>query len=153
MLNSGIRGPYTGDSLYALVMMSYACALSFSWGILGLMDASTFGSTPLNVMHQLTGDHITAALLYIGATFTTMTALAFVKHPMARLGMMLPLQGVLVIAAAGSIQAIIVGHFVDGNIRSRFLIAADQAPIILMAIAYTAAIMIAVLKSRRPLPA
>jgi len=118
----------------------YVTALHLCWATLILVSPATEATTPLQALVNLFGEgRILSAMFLVGAAFATVGA----YYPSTLVGVMcmLPQQALLVIAASGAAEAVVRGSYPDGVIRPWIFILADQVSLILLAPAYTLAVL------------
>jgi len=118
----------------------YVTALHLCWAVLILMSPVTEVTTPLQALVTLFGEgRALSAMFLVGAAFATVGA----YYPNTLIGVMcmLPQQALLVIAASGAAGAVLQGSYPDGAVRPWIFILADQVGLILLAPAYTLAVL------------
>lgn len=121
------------------IMVLSAVALHFIWATILMVDQDALGATALSALHR----HIPMPwLMWVIATAALMALLALVVRAPLFLLMLLPQQILLMMSAAGAVEAIWLGQFADGVVRSRGFLAADQCYSIIVAIGHTAAIIV-----------
>lgn len=119
-----------------------ACLLDASWALL-LRFPGAGAATPLSLIVRICGGPGRAAIVL------TLTSAAAIVFPFRRYGVsvvqmglhLIPQQVVLLVSALGGARAIVDGHYADGVERSSAFIAADQLPIILLALLYTVVVL------------
>jgi len=134
----GIRRPLP-------VMIIYAIALHFCWGVLGTIDETTYLSTAASAPYHIFGS-LTGLVCFVVAIAALTGLIAKFRSPITSLMCMLPQQSLLIISAVGTVHAIYLGQFADGVTRSRFFIASDQLPAILAAVGHTISMLRFILK-------
>lgn len=121
-------------------LIGYVTILHISWAILIQVSGDAMHTTPLSLLGDLLGPGWLLSLLLIcAAAGATLGALA--PHRILGLALMLPQQTILLIVACGAGQAVAMGAYPDGTIRWWPFILTDQFGIILLAPAYTVAVL------------
>lgn len=129
--------PFAARSVSIMVLS--AVGLHLCWAIIILFDESAVNATAVNALFRyidpprlLAGSVAAAAFLALYAMLApgTWTLL-----------LLLPQQVLLMMSAAGAVEAIWASQFADGAIRPHGFIAADQIYSIIVAIGHTAAII------------
>jgi hypothetical protein len=122
-----------------------ACFLHIGWAALICVDRRAGDSTPIAVLFNLLPNRFAVVLLLV-----TVAALAIrflhrsIKNPASvnvKAFYLLPQQAVLLANAASGIYSTVTQHYADGIVRHWSFICADQLPIMLIATAYTAAVL------------
>lgn len=120
------------------IMVAYAVALHLAWAVILLFDGSATNATALNALHR----YIALPLLSpVIAGAALVAAYGMWSGSSWTLVLLLPQQILLMMSAAGAIEAIWLSQFADGVIRARAFIAADQLYSVLAAIGHTLAII------------
>lgn len=111
----------------------YACSLQLIWGF----QLFAFGRQQIAAWSgfMFVPDRL-LGVMFILAAVSAYTAIVKDKSIL----WMLPQQGMMMIAAIGSLTSIILGHYADGTPYPRLFIFADQLPSLLTALWHTAAI-------------
>lgn len=129
------------------IMVLYAIALHLVWSVILVFDDSATNATAVYALFRyihppllLAGIIAIAALLALASMFS--------NRPQALALLLMPQQILLMMSAAGAIEAIWISQFADGVIRPRAFLAADQIYGVLAAIGHTAAIMVRVMRGR-----
>ena len=132
---------------YISIMVVYAITLHLVWAFILLFDDAATNATAVHALFRYI--HPTLFLSYVigAAAFAALLAL-FSEKPWIVI-LLLPQQILLMMSAAGAIEAIWLAQFADGVIRPRAFIAADQFYSILAAVGHTAAITFHALGSDR----
>lgn len=102
-------------------------------GISLIFDESARNVTSLSILLSYIPYAPLAGLVLILTALVTIVQLTYLTHHPI---LLLPQQVIVLLGAGSVIQAIMVGHFSDGVIRSRAFIIADQSIYILLAIFY-----------------
>lgn len=119
-------------------MVLFAVGLHLVWASILFVDDAALGATAVNALHRwIPMPWLTWVILF--AALFAVVALA-VRPPWFLL-LLLPQQILLIMSAAGAVEAIWIAQFADGVIRPRAFLAADQFYSILAAIGHTAAII------------
>ena len=118
-----------------------AVALHVVWGLLLWVDPTTLSVTSISMLRYVIDDAFSIGLLLLIAS-----ALAAwgIRKGCCRSSLvaLLPQQFVLVVTALGAIQAIVLGTFAPGStLRSRPFLIAALAPMILIAVFHTLAVL------------
>ena len=120
------------------IMVLFAIALHFVWATILSFDDSALGVTAINALHRwipmpwLVGVIGGAAVL---------ASIAITARPPWFVVLLLPQQILLVMSAAGAIEAIWLAQYADGILRTRAFLAADQFYSILACVGHTIAIV------------
>ena len=118
----------------------YAVAIHLVWALsIVLSDGTSMYTTALSgILRQF-------PLLWTGVLFFVVAIGALValrtSSPVLTALLMMPQQFVLLLSAASACEAMIISQFGDGVVRPRTFIIADQAPIVIAAIAHTGALV------------
>lgn len=128
----------TGKRLIS-IMVLYAIALHLTWAVLVANDASAVNATAVNALFKYVHDPSMVAWILVGAAGCATVGL-FTRVPWIVL-LLIPQQIILMMSAAGAVEAIWLAQFADGVIRSRAFLAADQCYSIWAAIGHTIAIV------------
>lgn len=119
------------------MMIVFVSALHLFWAIAIWFDVSAASATPPSAIYRTFGS-ATSYLLLMASIFS---ALGLIVHRRWVIMFMMPQQLLLTISAIGAVIAIYTSAYADGIVRPRGFIAADQAPIIIMTVAYTISIV------------
>lgn len=121
------------------IMVMYAVTLHLWWCAMIMTDDSAMNATPVNAIHRyvhsptmLSGLLLVVAVLALSGTFCRKPYLVL---------LLVPQQIILLMSAAGVIEAVWLGQFADGVVRSRVFIATDQANSVVACIGHTAALI------------
>lgn len=112
----------------------YIVALALIW------DINTHYATSVHVLSLIFPVVMLPGVLIVTATCAVVAFM--MKKKDNTLLLLVPQQFMLYLAAGGSVQAFIEGHFADGVMRSRAFILSDQGPGILLAFFHTWAMML-----------
>jgi hypothetical protein len=123
------------------IMILFAVSLHLIWGVLLWRSDAPLGVTAIEALHRYT------SLLGLGhyglsVLVTTVAVLALIGtivHP-RHFYLLMPQQIVLMMSAAGAVQAMWLGQFADEVLRPSAFIAADQMYTVLAALGHTVAI-------------
>lgn len=121
------------------IMVVYAVALHLTWTGILLFDKSALTATPVAAIYLYV--HPPAFLITIIFSAAVCATVGLVARTRWVAIFLLPQQILLMMSAAGAVEAIWLGHFADGVIRSRAFLACDQIYSVLAAIGHTIAIM------------
>lgn len=125
---------------YISIMVIYAISLHLAWAFILLIDESAVNATALNALYRYIHPPIFLAVAVAAAALLALVAVF--TRPSWTLVLLLPQQVLLMMSAAGAIEAIWTAQFADGVVRTRGFIAADQFYSVLAAIGHTAAIIL-----------
>ena len=120
-----------------------AMAQHLAWAAFVMVDPAARGASPLAIFASWP----TWAMVVVLVLVTALAAGASLVPVAARLGrlwritLMLPQQTVLVASALHVCLLVWSQHYADGIIRPFFFMAADQLPVVLIAIVHTAALL------------
>lgn len=117
----------------------YAVLLHTLWACLLLASQHPYGATALHVYRSIPRSLTVVALL----TASALAAWAITRDQPSwkTLAALLPQQAILTISAYAAVAAVVVAHYGDGVIRPRMFILADQAPVVLVFMLHTAAVI------------
>lgn len=127
-------------NLTVSIMVLYAVALHLAWGVFLLIDDVATNATAVHALFRYIHPPELLSAVVVGAAIAAL--LAMFSHAPLFVAMLLPQQALLMMSAAGAIEAIWLGQFADGVIRPHAFIAADQFNSVLAAIGHTAAIVL-----------
>lgn len=129
------------------IMVLFAITLHLTWAATLLIDSSATSATAVNALFRF----ITLPLLLVAiiATAALLALIAMVTRSQWTLLLLLPQQVLLMMSAAGAIEAVWTAQFADGVIRPRAFIAADQLYSVLAAVWHTVAIVAYTLRTAR----
>lgn len=121
----------------------FASVMHIGWGTLLFISPSAGASTPVNVLVRVFGGPIrTGIVLYLVAVVALLYL--FLPHrinPIAMALMLIPQQTVLLMSAGAGLVAVFHQMYADGVARPWEFILADQLPVILAALLYTAVVL------------
>lgn len=115
----------------------FASLLHMLWGALLLISVDPTGATPVATLLAVFRDREALALVLFAVAFSALYGMRHAKH----FWMVIPQQIVLVVSAVGALFAVFHGMYADGVARPTLFILSDQAPVILTAPLYTAAVL------------
>ena len=117
----------------------YAVLLHTLWACLLLASTRPYGATALHVYGPVPRLLMAGALL----AASVLAAWAVTRHQPSwqTLAALLPQQAILTVSAYAALAAVAAAHYGDGVIRPRAFILADQAPVILVFVLHTAAVV------------
>lgn len=124
---------------FVSIMVIFAICLHLEWATLLLIDSSAANATALHSLFRYIPEIHVLALTVASAAILAGIGL-WTYRPLIML-LLIPQQILLMMSAAGTIDAVWLGHFADGVIRPRAFIAADQCYAVLAAIGHTVAII------------
>lgn len=127
-----------GRPISIVVMVSIAL---HSWlAFVIWLDATAIGATGVSAIHRYMG----GSPLFLAGVLACVAMLAFIgvlsRHPWIAL-LLVPQQILLMMSAAGAIDAVWLAQFADGITRPRAFIAADQCYSVLIAGGHTIALI------------
>ena len=120
-----------------------ASLVHVGWAILLSVDPRTMAATPVNILGQVMGGPLRASVVL---TLAAITAMVFpfltrdIKNSSLAL-LLIPQQALLIMSAGAGVAAAYSAHYADGVMRPQAFILADQFPVIVMALLYTAAVL------------
>lgn len=121
------------------IMVMFAIALHLWWALMIVLDISALHATGLaSLYHYIAQPQLLAAVI-VGATLMSFAAMVSSARWIVLL--FLPQQVLLMMSAAGVVEAIWLAQFADGVMRPRAFIASDQIYSVLAAIGHTTAIV------------
>lgn len=118
----------------------YAIVLHFWWAVLCMISEAPLATVPLAGMRGI-NHYIAAGLFALSATLALTSVLHEDTLGVMGFVLLLPQQAVLTMAAFAAVGLIVSGHYLDGVVRARVFIAADQAPFVLGAVFHSGAIL------------
>lgn len=127
------------------IIVVYSIVLHLTWAVLIWCDSASANATAVDALYRWIHPTIFLSLALMSTSLMAMTALTL-QFPWSML-LLLPQQAVLCFSAAGAIEAIYLGQFADGVLRSHFFIAADQIYAVLTALGHTVAIILHALRT------
>ena len=119
-------------------MVLFAIALHFAWALILFIDDSALGATAIHALYRWI-PMPWLMLVIVGAAMLAL--ISIVSKPPWFVILLLPQQVLLVMSAAGAVEAIWLAQFADGVVRPRAFLAADQFYSILACIGHTVAII------------
>lgn len=119
--------------IHLIMTIWFAVVLHLIRGISLIYDESAGNVTSLSILLSYIPYAPLAGLVLILTALVAIVQVTYLTHYSI---LLLPQQVVVLLGAGSAIQAIMVGHFSDGVIRSRAFIIADQSIYILLAIFY-----------------
>ena len=133
-----MKAGFTGIRTYPWIIW-YAILLHTLWGCLLLASQKPYGATALHVYSPVPRLVMAGALL----TASVLAAWAITRRQPSwqTLAALLPQQAILTVSAYAAAAAVVTAHYGDGVIRPRPFILADQAPVILVFVLHTAAVV------------
>lgn len=121
------------------IMVLYAVALHWTWAAILLFDSDATHATALNAVFRYI--YPEALLITVLSTAASAALCGLILRSPWSLLLLLPQQVILMMSAAGAIEAMWNMQFADGVIRPMAFIAADQIYSVLAAIGHTAALI------------
>lgn len=122
-----------------------ACLLHIMWAGILCFDVRAGNSTPVSIFFAIFDYRIIVIVVFLSVAALSFLFLDFRMRqfvPTRWLSLLLiPQQLTLLLSAGIGIQATIVQEYADGTVRSWAHIACDQAPIVVIAILYTIAVL------------
>lgn len=129
------------DRRIGSIMVLYATAIHVVWMIALASDSRSMWTTALyTLVTWLGGPEKAAAALFLAALLAAV-GLFRCRNRVLTVALLIPQQVFLYASALGAGTAMYYGMFADGVERAHWFIIADQSHTILMALAYTAAIL------------
>jgi hypothetical protein len=120
------------------IMVMFAVALHLFWASIVLIDSSALGATGVASVYLYIQPPAALAIVMATAALLAILALSLSRPRVVIL--LVPQQILLMMSAAGAVEAIWLGQYADGIMRPRAFIAADQMYSVLAALGHTAAI-------------
>lgn len=122
-------GTVFGPAASAFVTM--VAAKHMAWACLVLSNPASLGATPLKPLYVVSPEY-TAAMLFAASGL----ALAAMRRAPGGVtaAMMVPQQFLMILAASGSLTAILSAQYGDGEFRPLSFIAADQSIHVILAL-------------------
>jgi hypothetical protein len=113
------------------------------WGLLLITNGSAIHFTAAAVIGEIFKNYRAQAfvLMAVGLVALGGTPITPKNHVLLRLACLIPQQIVLLLSAMAVLQAIVLGHFGDGVVRSWQFIFLDQMQTLIIAILYTVAVL------------
>lgn len=128
-------------------MVLLAITVHLVWATILLLDESAVNATAVNALYRYIAPPALLALAIAAAALFALTAM--LARSQWTLLLLLPQQVLLMMSAAGAIEATWAAQFADGVIRSRAFIAADQLYSVLAAVWHTVAIVAYTMRTTR----
>lgn len=124
-------------------IVAFASMLHYSWAVLLVVDRSASAPTAIHTLDVICGGRYRAAFTLCVVATSAIVYPFLRRRASARLMavMLIPQQAVLLMSAFSGIFATAVQHYADGVLRPWPFILADQAPVILAALLYTAMVL------------
>lgn len=121
-------------------MIVYAIVYHVIAGGVLVFSSAPLGVTSISTLHDLLG--MPHWLLGVTMAAVGVAALGgLLVEETEGIALFLPQQAMLVVAAAGAVDAMQSGHYADGSARSHLFIIVDQLPVVLAAACHTLAII------------
>lgn len=121
------------------IMVGYAIVLHLTWAIIILFDPVAVNATAVAALYRHIQPPIVLACVIASASLLAIAGL-YTRVPWI-VFLLMPQQILLMMSAAGAVEAIWTAQFADGVIRPRAFIAADQLYSVFAAIGHTIAII------------
>lgn len=123
----------------------FAAALNLGWSALLFIDPDLGGATPLHILVMFFGGPIPTAIILVlaaasGLTYIRIRAVSQDWSEWLPV-LLLPQMVLLWMSAVAGILAVLSKHYADGTIRPWPFILADQLPVMLLALLYTATVV------------
>lgn len=122
------------------IMVLFAISLHLWWALMILVDQSALNATGLSSLYHYIYPAPLLAWVLVSAAGMAFLGLFVRSHPWLVI-LLIPQQVLLVMSAAGALDAMWLAQFADGVLRPRAFIAADQMYSVLAAIGHTMAII------------
>jgi hypothetical protein len=117
-------------------------------GLIMFFSDESIGATPLSeLLYIFNSRFIVSELLILGVPLTLFAVFWPHLSRFYRFLLMLPQQTFVTVSAFGAIQAMLLGSYADGTIRSSWFIVGDQIPIVMLAVAHSVAVITRALQS------
>lgn len=117
----------------------YAVLLHVLWASLLAASQNPYGATALHV-YRLVPRPLMAGVLLVASALAAW-AVTRDQPSWQTLAALLPQQAILTVSAYAAIAAVVVAHYGNGVIEPRAFILADQAPVMLVFVLHTAAVV------------
>lgn len=121
------------------IMVMYAISLHLFWAAIILIDDSSVHATAVHALFRYIAPPVLLSAFILFAAL--LATLGLFTHVPWIVVMLMPQQILLMMSAAGAVEAIWLSQFADGVIRPRSFVAADQIYSILAAFWHTVAII------------
>jgi len=126
------------------VMVLFAVTLHFFWAFIILYDPQSLGATGIASLYRII--HPSSLLVLTLVCSSTLTLIGLLlRYPLSFI-LLIPQQILLMMSAAGAIEAIFISQYADGVLRPWAFIAADQVYSIIAALGHTLAMALFVLR-------
>ncbi len=126
------------------VMVLFAVTLHFFWAFAILTDPLALGATGISSLYRWIHPGALLVAVLCGASTLTLTGLTL-RYPWSFV-MLIPQQLLLMMSAAGAIEAVFLSQYADGVLRHWTFIAADQAYSVIAAMGHTLAMAFFILR-------
>ncbi len=120
-----------------------ASIMHVGWAMLLFMSYDAAAATPIALLVQVFGGRYRTGIVLV---IVAVLAVAFIRLKATNqerdnrlVFMLVPQEFILLLSAIAGVWAVCQGHYADGVIRAWPFILADQLPVILIALLYTAA--------------
>jgi hypothetical protein len=143
---ASIKLAFSSDNS-ATLMVFYGCLLHLVWAGTLLIENTAMNGTAMHALYVMFGsvNILFVALLAVSGC-AAWGAISQWRHAMF---LVIPQQIFLLVSAAGALEAMWLGQFADGVLRSSAFIVADQIYVVLTAFGHSIAIISLLLRDRR----
>ena len=119
----------------------FAIVQHIVWGVLMLFSAEPTKVTAIFTTFVVMHNRPALAMMFIMVGLLSLWTMRRTTAESYDLWASMPQQFLLMASATGAIMAVVAGHFGDGAVYSRWFIAADQLPAVLLAVLHTACLL------------
>ena len=115
----------------------FAIVQHLMWGVMLLFSTEPTKVTAIYTTYALIHNQYLLAGMFIVVGLFSLFTMRRETPESYDLWASMPQQFLLMASATGAVQAVVAGHFGDGAVYSRWFIAPDQSPAILLAVLHT----------------
>jgi hypothetical protein len=133
-----VKARFTGMRVHPWIIW-YAVLLHTLWACLLLASQKPYGATALHAYSPV--PRLLMAGILLTASVLAAWAITRRQPSWQTLAALLPQQAILTVSAYAAAAAVVAAHYGDGVIRPRPFILADQAPVILVFVLHTVAVV------------
>lgn len=123
------------------IVIGGICAITMVWAVCLLRDPLVTTITGIHSLAELAGGSITLSLWLVLACALSVVGMSTYQRHRWCIALLLPQQIMLLIAAAGQVNSMIIGQFADGTVRTSDFLMADQCPMVVMAVCHIVAML------------
>lgn len=123
------------------IMVLYATLLHICWGTAILIDEQSLTATALDALYRFLPYPVGLAIVLISTALMAMVGV-FARAGGVRIALLLiPQQTIMMMTAAGAVEAMWLGHFADGVLRPHAYVFVSQVNYVIAALGHTLALI------------